>query len=210
MAPEDEQGRAMFTGIVEELGQVEALSLSEEGTELTLRGELACRGTAPGDSIAVNGVCLTVTALEGPLLTFGVAPETLARTNLGDLRAGDMVNLERSLPADGRLGGHFVQGHVDGTGRLTHMEPDGDSLRVAVEAAPELLRYMVPKGYVAVDGTSLTLIDVPVDGFTFMLVAYTQQHIAFPARPLGSRVNIEVDILAKYAEKFLQQRKREA
>ena len=200
----------MFTGIVEELGQVEALSLSGESTELTLRGELACRGTAIGDSIAVNGVCLTVTALEGPLLTFGVAPETLGRTNLGDLRAGDMVNLERSLPADGRLGGHFVQGHVDGTGRLAHMEPDGDSLRVAVEAAPELLRYMVPKGYVAVDGASLTLIDVPADGFTFMLVAYTQQHIAFPVRPLGSRVNIEVDILAKYAEKFLQQRNGEA
>lgn len=196
----------MFTGIVEELGEVQALSEVEGGTRLAVHGRLACEETQPGDSIAVNGVCLTVTALEGPLLTFGVAPETLSRTNLGDLKAGESVNLERSLTPQGRMGGHFVQGHVDGTGRLAELQPDGDSLRVRVEAPPELLHYLVPKGYVAVDGSSLTVIDVLADSFTFMLVAYTQQHIALPGRPPGSRVNVEVDILAKYAEKFLQAR----
>ena len=198
----------MFTGIVEEMGTVEGITQAGGGTQLVLVGSLAGQGTGLGDSIAVNGVCLTVTALEGPRLTFGVAPETLSRTNLGDLQAGDRVNLERSLPADGRLGGHFVQGHVDGTGTLEGLEADGDSLRVAVAAPADLLHYMVPKGYVAVDGTSLTLIDVLEDSFTFMLVNYTQQHIALPSRPLGSRVNLEVDILAKYAEKFLGQRGR--
>jgi riboflavin synthase len=196
----------MFTGIVEELGEVRELTQEGGGTRLVLLGELASQGAGLGDSIAVNGVCLTVTELEGSRLTFGVAPETLLRTNLGELQAGDKVNLERSLPSDGRLGGHFVQGHVDGTGKLAGLEPDGDSLHVTVAAPPEILRYMVPKGYVAVDGASLTLIEVRDDSFTFMLVAYTQQHIAFPSRPPGSRVNLEVDILAKYAEKFLAPR----
>lgn len=193
----------MFTGIVEEIGRVEALVQKEGGTQLVLRGPLAAEGSALGDSVAVNGVCLTVTALEGSTLTFGVAPETLSRTNLGTLQAGDGVNLERSLPADGRVGGHFVQGHVDGIGRLRESTADGDSLRVAVEAPPELLHYMVPKGYIAVDGTSLTLIDVLEDHFTFMLIAYTQQQIVLPSRAPGDKVNIEVDILAKYAEKMM-------
>lgn len=193
----------MFTGIVEELGEVQALSQSGTGSELTLRGELVCQGTGLGDSIAVNGVCLTVTFQDGGLLGFGVAPETLSRSNLGDLKAGDKVNLERSLTPQSRMGGHFVQGHVDGTGRLAELQPDGDSLRVRVEAPPALLHYMVPKGYIAVDGASLTLIDVLQDSFTFMLVAYTQQNIALPGRSLGSNVNLEVDILAKYAEKFM-------
>ncbi|MCZ6627757.1 MAG: riboflavin synthase [SAR324 cluster bacterium] len=193
----------MFTGIVEELGEVRALSQSGSGSQLTLRGELVCQGTGLGDSIAVNGVCLTVTSQDGDLLSFGVAPETLSRSNLGDLKAGDKVNLERSLTPQSRMGGHFVQGHVDGTGRLAGRQPDGDSLQVRVEASPELLHYMVPKGYIAVDGTSLTLIDVLEDSFTFMLVAYTQQNIVLPGRPLGSKLNLEVDILAKYAEKFM-------
>ena len=113
------------------------------------------------------------------------------------------MNLERALPANGRVGGHFVQGHVDGTGRLAGRTPEGDSLRIAVQAAPELLRYIVPKGYIAVDGASLTVIDVGAERFTFMLVAYTQAHVVLPSLPLGARVNLEVDVLAKYAEKFL-------
>jgi riboflavin synthase len=193
----------MFTGIVEELGTVQSLTEREGGWHLVVRGPLAAADCRLGDSIAVNGVCLTVTHCEGDALTFGLAPETLARTNLGDLAAGSAVNLERSLPANGRIGGHFVQGHIDGTGVLAERTPDGDSLRIAVQAAPELLRYLVPKGYVAVDGTSLTVIDVLRDRFTFMLVAYTQQHIVLPRLALGARVNLEVDVLAKYAEKFL-------
>jgi riboflavin synthase len=193
----------MFTGIVEELGTVEALAERGGGWHLTVAGALVASDAREGDSIAVNGVCLTVTAQQGKALTFGLAPETLARTNLGALKAGDRVNLERSLPANGRIGGHFVQGHVDGTGVLAERNPDGDSLTIAVQASPDLLRYLVPKGYVAVDGTSLTVIDVLADRFTFMLVAYTQAHIALPGMPLGARVNLEVDVLAKYAEKFL-------
>jgi len=193
----------MFTGIVEEIGTVQRLAESEGGWQLVVQGALAASDSRLGDSIAVNGVCLTIARREADALTFGLAPETLARTNLGDLRPGDGVNLERALPANGRIGGHFVQGHVDGTGTLAERRPDGDSLRIAVQAPPELLRYLVPKGYIAVDGTSLTLIDVRDDRFTFMLVAYTRQHIALPRRPLGARVNLEVDVLAKYAERFL-------
>ena len=146
----------MFTGLVEEIGIVEEIGEKDGGTELKVRGDLSSSDTALGESIAVNGVCLTVTSLEGSTMTFGVAPETLSCTNLGDLSIGEGVNLERSLPANGRLGGHFVQGHVDGTGLLSERSPDGDSLRLAVTAPPELLRYMVPKGYIAVDGTSLS------------------------------------------------------
>ena len=193
----------MFTGIVEEIGTVQSLEERDGGWQLTLHGALASEGARQGDSIAVNGVCLTVTRHSGGLLTFGIAPETLARSNLGDLEPDSQVNLERSLPANGRIGGHFVQGHVDGTGVLAERQPDGDSLRIAVQAPPEVLRYLVPKGYVAVDGTSLTVIDVLADRFTFMLVAYTQAHILLPGLPLGARVNLEVDVLAKYAEKFL-------
>jgi len=196
----------MFTGIVEEMGEVAALREAEGGWHLDIQGDAVCDGTRLGDSIAINGVCLTVTRMEGRNLTFGLAPETLQRTNLGDLKTRDLVNLERSLAADGRLGGHFVQGHVDGTGVLVDRVTDGDSLRMGVQPAPHLLRYIVSKGYIAIDGTSLTVIDVLPDRFTFMLIAYTQQHIVLPRRTLGSRVNLEVDILAKYAEKFLAPR----
>jgi riboflavin synthase len=113
------------------------------------------------------------------------------------------VNLERSLATNGRIGGHFVQGHVDGTGEVRAFQPEGDSLWVTVGAAPELLRYIVPKGYIAVDGVSLTVVDVFPDAFTFMLVAYTQQHTSLPCKPADSRVNLEVDILGKYVEKFV-------
>ncbi len=193
----------MFTGIVEEIGTVRSLEEKAGGWHLDVRGKAVLGGTRLGDSIAINGVCLTVTEMTGDRLTFGLAPETLERTNLGDLKTGDGVNLERSLAADGRMGGHFVQGHVDGTGVLAERKADGDSLRIAVQAAPDLLRYIVAKGYIAVDGTSLTVIEVRPDRFTFMLIAYTQQHIVLPRRMLGDRVNLEVDILAKYAEKFM-------
>ena len=204
----------MFTGIVEEMGTVLALQERDGGWHLTVSCDLAGEGTRDGDSIAINGVCLTVTRQkrgepaggESWALTFGLAPETLARTNLGDLKTGSRVNLERSLPADGRIGGHFVQGHVDGTGQLAERTPDGDSLRIGVQTPPQILRYLVPKGYVAVDGTSLTVIDVLEDRFTFMLIAYTQTHIVLPLHPLGARVNLEVDVLAKYAEKFIAAR----
>jgi riboflavin synthase len=193
----------MFTGIVEEVGTVESLGQQEGGWRLALRGPLAARGTALGQSVAVSGACLTVIEAAGERLAFGLAPETLARTNLGDLRPGDPVNLERALAANGRFDGHIVQGHIDGTGTLAALTPDGDSLRVRIAAPPALLRYIVPKGFIAVDGASLTVIDVLPDAFTFMLIAYSRAHLALPRRPLGCRVNIELDILAKYVEKLV-------
>lgn len=193
----------MFTGIIEEIGIVERLSQVEGGWSLTVQAATVLDGTALGHSIAVNGACLTVTALTDRSFTVGISPETLRRTNLGEVQPGEGVNLERSLAANGRIGGHFVQGHVDGTGVIRSFHPEGDSLWVTVEAEPALLRYIVPKGYIAVDGASLTVVDVLPDAFTFMLVAYTQQHITLPRKPVGSRVNLEVDVLAKYVEKFL-------
>jgi len=193
----------MFTGIVEEVGIVESLSEVVGGWSLTVKAQTVLEGACLGHSIAVNGACLTVTALTVNSFAVGLSPETLRRTNLGALRSGEGVNLERALTANGRIGGHFVQGHVDGTGEARAFRPEGDSLWVTVGAAPELLRYIVPKGYIAVDGVSLTVVDVFPDAFTFMLVAYTQQHTTLPRKPVDSRVNLEVDILGKYVEKFI-------
>jgi riboflavin synthase alpha subunit len=193
----------MFTGIVEEIGTVETLAEIAGGWSLTVRATTVLEHTRLGDSLAINGACLTVTNLTDHSFTVGLSPETLRRTNLGDLKPGDGVNLERSLALNGRLGGHFVQGHIDGTGVVRAFHPEGDSLWVAVAAPAALLRYIVPKGYIAVDGTSLTVVDVLDDAFTFMLVAYTQQHITLPRKSIGSRVNLEVDMLSKYVEKFM-------
>ncbi|MDH4120124.1 MAG: riboflavin synthase [Deltaproteobacteria bacterium] len=193
----------MFTGIVEEVGTVLSVTGDPQGMVLELEAPLASQGTRLGDSIAVNGVCLTVTRLQQARVSFGVAPETLRRTNLGALAPGQGVNLERALAAQGRLGGHFVQGHVDGTGRVTAKTPDGTSLRVRVAAPPEILRYLVEKGFITVDGVSLTLTEVGAADLGFMLVDYTQHHTTLAQLPLGAVVNLEIDILAKYAERFL-------
>jgi riboflavin synthase len=193
----------MFTGIVEEVGFTESMSKVDKGWSLTVRAQQVLQDTQVGDSLAVNGTCLTVTALTPETFTVGVAPETLRRTNLGDLKPGDGVNLERALRADSRMGGHFVQGHVDGTGIVRQRKPEGDSLWLTVEAPPTILRYLVPKGFIAVDGVSLTIVDVEDDWFTFMLIEYTQKHTVLAQRPVGSRVNLEIDILGKYVEKLL-------
>lgn len=196
----------MFTGIVEEMGTVAKIGKVDDGWEMTLNASVVLEGTKLGDSIAVNGTCLTVVEMTDSTFKIGMAPETMSRTNLGDLSVGSPVNLERSVPANGRMDGHFVQGHVDGTGAIRDFRTDHDSLWVTVEAAPEIMRYIVTKGYIAVDGTSLTVVDVFDDAFTFMLVAYTQQHIIIPQKKVGDRVNLEVDILGKYIEKFVAAR----
>jgi riboflavin synthase len=190
----------VFTGIVEEVGIVESLSEVAGGWSLTVNAQTVLEDARLGHSLAVNGACLTVTALTVNSFTVGLSPETLRRANLGDLRPDDGVNLERALTANG---GHFVQGHVDGTGEVRAFRPEGDSLWVTVGAAPELLRYIVPKGYIAVDGVSLTVVDVFPDAFTFMLVTYTRQNTTLPRKSVDSRVNLEVDILGKYVEKFI-------
>lgn len=196
----------MFTGIVEEIGAIARIGRAGSGHEMSVRARTVTEGTRLGDSIAVNGVCLTVTRQQAGVFMVGLSPETRSRTNLVDLKEGDAVNLERSLTPASRMGGHFVQGHVDGTGTVTAFRPDGDALWVTVRSPVELMRYIAPKGFVALDGASLTVVDVYDDAFTVSLVAYTQQHITLPRQKAGYRVNIEVDILGKYVEKLLELR----
>jgi riboflavin synthase len=197
----------MFTGLIEEIGEVLALESTQEGTDLVVRGPVTSEGVKLGDSIAVQGVCLTVTRFEGPAMRFGLAPETLRRTSLGILKEGDGVNLERACLPTTRLGGHYVQGHVDGTGKLRSVQEDGDALWVTIEAPRELLTYIVEKAYVAIDGTSLTVTAVDDSSFSVMLVRHTQPLITLPKKSPGDPVNLEVDIMAKFAEKIIRERK---
>lgn len=199
----------MFSGIVEETGRVLELHLKEP-----LRLRVACQrvleGTQLGDSIAVNGVCLTVDALDEGSFTVGLMPETLRRTNLGGLQVGDEVNLERSLRFDGRVGGHFVQGHVDATGTILDRWPDGGALWLKIGIPRDLARYVVPKGCIAVDGVSLTVVEALEDAFTVSLVYHTQQKVTLARKQVGELVNLEVDMLGKYVERLLQHQWSEA
>lgn len=194
----------MFTGLVEELGTVAAVTRDKGGYQLRINAREVLGGTRLGDSIAVSGVCLTVTSLAGETFTVGLAPETLAKTSLGDLKAGDAVALERAALPTTRLGGHYVQGHVDATGTIRSFRPDADALWLTVAAPPALMRYIVPKGYIAIDGASLTVVNTGADWFDVTLIAYSQEKLALPKKKPGDRVNLEVDILAKYVERLLE------
>lgn len=189
----------MFTGIVEEVGTVKTAATKS----LTVLASTVLEEVKLGDSIAVNGVCLTVTTFDGSSFTVGLMPETLRRSNLGTLKSGDKVNLERALAVGSRLGGHFVQGHVDGMGRLESIRPEGDALIMRFSAPPDIMRYVVPKGFIAIDGTSLTVVDCEENSFTVSLVGFTQENIILPTKKPGYLVNLEVDILGKYVEKFV-------
>ncbi|HLH21502.1 MAG TPA: riboflavin synthase [Chloroflexota bacterium] len=194
----------MFTGIVEETGTVRALDERDGSIALQVEARTVCDDLRLGDSIAVNGVCLTVTAHDANSFTVGLAPETLRRTDLGDLRPGARVNLERALAAGGRMGGHYVQGHVDGTGEIVSVRPEGDSLWMTFRAPAELLPYLVVKGFVAIDGISLTITERRADTFSVALVAYTQSVVTLASKRPGDRVNLEVDVIAKYVESLLR------
>ncbi len=194
----------MFTGIVEELGKVRDCRRDGDGFALSIDCSTVLEGTILGDSIAVNGVCLTVTQLDSQGFVTGLAPETRKRTNLESLVKGSKVNLERSVTPSTRMGGHFVQGHVDATGIIRTFRHDEDALWVTISAPAELMRYIVTKGYITLDGTSLTVVDVGPDWFSVTLVAYTQAHIVMPGKSVGEKVNIEVDVLGKYVERLLQ------
>ncbi|KAJ6859292.1 riboflavin synthase-like [Populus alba x Populus x berolinensis] len=198
--------RSLFTGIVEEMGTVQSLGDTKDGGfDLKIEAKTVLEGVHLGDSIAVNGTCLTVTDFTNEDFTVGLSPETLRKTSLIELKTGSLVNLERAVQPDTRMGGHFVQGHVDGTGVIVEKEPEGDSLWIKVKADKGLLKYIVPKGFIAVDGTSLTVVDVMEEEecFNFMLVAYTQQKVVIPLKEVSQKVNLEVDILGKYVERLL-------
>jgi riboflavin synthase len=201
----------MFTGIVEEMGTVaHIVGDQDQANQLTVNCHTVLEGTRIGDSIAVNGTCLTVTALTNHSFTVGLSPETLRRTNLGLLKVGDPVNLERALAFGGRMGGHYVQGHVDGIGEIVAIVPEGDSKRVTIRPPAHLLPYIVEKGYIAVDGVSLTVAEMGRDTFTVALVAYTQSAVIMGHQQVGALVNIEVDIIAKYVERLVEAYRREA
>lgn len=194
----------MFTGLVELLGTVAQVSDDGPGRRLTLTAPSLLPGTAVGDSIAVNGCCLTVVALTADGFTFEAGPETLRLTNLGELRPGDRVNLERSLRMGDRLGGHFVTGHIDGLGQIAERRREGDWEFVAFGCPPVLAEQLSPKGSVAVDGISLTLVGVERAGFQVMLISHTLAVTTLGFKSVGSSVNLETDLLAKYVWKCLR------
>lgn len=193
----------MFTGLVEEIGTVRRIGRDGPGWRLDIAAKTAREGARPGDSIAVNGVCLTVAALDADGFAFGLAPETRAKTSLEDLAPGSPVNLERAALPTTRLGGHYVQGHVDAAGTIKSFRPDEDALWMTVAAPAALMRYIAPKGYIAVDGASLTVVHAGPDWFDVTLIAYSQEKLILPRKKPGDRVNLEVDILAKYVERLL-------
>lgn len=193
----------MFTGIVEELGQVEDIQRGRQSAVLTIRAEQVLEGTKIGDSIAVNGVCLTVTSLAGGRFTADVMHETLDRSALARLRRGSPVNLERAMAADGRFGGHMVAGHIDGTGRVAEIRRDDNAVWYTIQAAPQVLRYIVEKGSVAVDGISLTVARVEADRFSISAIPHTVAQTVLRERREGDLVNLETDIIGKYVEKLL-------
>ena len=188
----------MFTGIIEEVGTVKAV----RPAQISISATKVLEGTKLGDSLAVNGTCLTVSAVNTNSFSVDVMPETLRRTNLGLLRPGTRVNIERALMVGGRLGGHFVQGHIDATGRVVSLLTEVEAVIARYTAPPEVMRYIVEKGFIAIDGVSLTIASFDTTSFTVSLVTYTREHTILGSRHPGDLVNLEVDIIAKYVERL--------
>lgn len=194
----------MFTGIVEEIGTIARITRGQHSAALTIRAQTVLAGTRIGDSIAVNGICLTVTRLGTNEFSADVMHETLNRSSLAQLTAGSTVNLERAMPADGRFGGHIVAGHVDGVGRITEIRQDDTAIWYTIHASPEILRYVVQKGSIAIDGISLTVAAVYSDGFAVSTIPHTQVQTTLHERQKGDAVNLETDVIGKYVERMLQ------
>ena len=193
----------MFTGIIEETGAVRHVSLHGNSGSIQIGAELVLKGTKPGDSIAVNGVCLTVTTMDSKSFTADVMAETLRRSNLGNLKGGDWVNLERAMPAEGRFGGHIVSGHIDGTGTIAAMENEGNATWVYIRTSSDILALIVEKGSIAIDGISLTVAKVGMEDFAVSIIPHTSSHTALLKKRTGDVVNLENDIVGKYVERLL-------
>lgn len=198
----------MFTGLVETLGTVRRVDADADGRTLVLAAPAIAAELTVGESVAVNGACLTVIAHDAETCTFQAGPETLRRTNLSELAGGDRVNLERSLRLSDRLGGHLVQGHIDAVGRIAERHPQGDWEMVWFSCPADLTRQMVPKGSVAVDGVSLTLVDVKEDRFSVALIPHTLAMTTLGFKQSGSAVNLETDLIGKYVWKCFNERSR--
>ena len=193
----------MFTGLIREVGTVVSREGGEDGVRLTIDAPATAVAAQLGDSIAIDGVCLTVVATAGHTLAFDAVPETLDRSSLATLDQGSRVNLEPALRVGEPLGGHYVQGHVDGAGSVRSVEPEGDGKRIWFDAPPDVLRYVVEKGSIAVQGTSLTVAAVDPAGFSVALIPHTLSATTLGVLAAGDRVNLEADVLAKYVEKLL-------
>ena len=194
----------MFTGIVEEIGKVKGVSPGR----LNIEASKVIDGTKPGDSISISGACLTVTSISNNDFCVEAMLETIRRTNLGRLQFGDAVNLERAVPADGRFGGHFVQGHVDDVGKVLSVKPEEGAFIARISAPSYLMPYVVTKGFIAVDGVSLTVFDYDDFSFSVSLVGYTREHTTLGIMKPGDVVNLEVDIIAKYVDRLKQRDNR--
>ena len=199
----------MFTGIIEETGTVRSVSLLGDSGAIQIGADLILGGTRPGDSIAVNGVCLTVTSISDKSFTADVMAETLRRSNLGQLRTGDQVNLERAMSAEGRFGGHIVSGHIDGIGTISFMEKEGNATWVYIRTSAGILALIVEKGSIAIDGISLTVAKVGLEDFAVSIIPHTSFHTTLLKKKPGDMVNLENDIVGKYVQRLLGQPQQE-
>ncbi len=197
----------MFTGIIEEIGRVRRVEARPEGARITIEAEHVLDQTKSGDSIATNGICLTVVNHDGTHFTADVMAETLRMTNLGELSPGDPVNLERAMTLNGRLGGHLVAGHVDGLARITGTRNEGDSLWIDLKVDDRLMRYVLDRGSVALDGTSLTVARRQAGGLSVSLIPVTQEETILAKKRVGQTVNVEVDMIGKYVEQLMTPQK---
>lgn len=193
----------MFTGIIEETGKIINIRKDAKSAALTVRAGVIFEDLKPGDSVSVNGVCLTVTDLTKDTFTADIMHETLSRSSLGELKAGSAVNLERALAVSGRFGGHIVSGHIDGTGTITKIKNDGNAVWYTVKAPPQIMKYIVEKGSVAIDGVSLTVAGVSEDSFSVSVIPHTSKNTALSLKAAGDTVNLENDIIGKYVEKLM-------
>lgn len=193
----------MFTGIIEEIGKVKAIVRHANSIKLTIAVKKILEDIHIGDSICTNGVCLTVTTFDDSSYTADVMPETMNRTNFKDLRINDLVNCERAMLANGRFGGHIVSGHIDGIGFVSKMTKDDKAVRIRIETRPEILRYIVEKGSITIDGISLTVTDITSFDFGVSIIEHTQDATTLTKKKIGDTVNLENDIVGKYIEKFV-------
>jgi len=196
----------LFTGLVEEKGIVQDLTSTGETADISIKATLVCDDVSIGDSVAINGCCLTVVAIKAQVLTFQAGTETLSRTNLGELKSGSPVNLERALAVGGRMGGHYVSGHVDALGTVDQRNNDGQWAEFWFKVPTDLTRQMASKGSITVDGISLTLVDVESDRFSVALIPHTLDVTTLGNRNVGDTVNIETDLLAKYVQQQLDRK----
>ena len=194
----------MFTGIVEDIGVVNRIQRGAKSVVLSISSEKIMTGTKVGDSIAVNGVCLTATSVSKDGFTADVMPETMNRSSLGELKTGSRVNLERAMPADGRFGGHIVSGHIDGTGVITKITPEDNAVWYSIRADKQILRYIVEKGSIAIDGISLTVAYVDDSSFKVSIIPHTLKETILGFKKAGDIVNLENDIIGKYVEKLIK------